>query len=246
MICFLHIFYILYVFIISRYDKIVLLKEVNMAKSYVEYICDILQKEDFGKPIYVHEISEYLKLAYSLDTNKASAATSVAFKRILDGKLIPDLRFYQKGIYYRVKPTPFGETGIDKEQLILDKYLKDDNGYETGPLILHKLGLTSQMPNQRIVVTNNAKDCQRTDEKLGVIVRPCKVNINNNNKHYLEILDVLDIMDKTPIDVNNPYDIIGKYIKELGLDWAKLLGLAYSYYNKNTILQLAHVAKGQL
>ena len=217
-----------------------------MAKSYVKYICDILNKEDIGKPIYVHEISEYLKLAYNLDAKKATAATSVAFKRILDGKLIPNLRYYQKGIYYRVITTPFGETGIDKERLILDKYLKDDSGYETGPLILHKLGLTSQIPNQRIVVTNNAKDCQRTDEKLGVIVRPCKVNINNDNKLYLEILDVLDIMDKTPIDANNPYDIIGKYIKELGLDYAKLLGLADNYYNKNTILQLAHVAKEQL
>ena len=217
-----------------------------MSKTYIEYICDILQKEDIGKPIYVHEISEYLKLAYGLEAKKAIAATSVAFKRILDGNLVPDLRFYQKGIYYRVKFTPFGETGIDKEQLILDKYLKDDNGYETGPLILHKLGLTSQIPNQRIIVTNNAYDCQRKDEKLDVVVRPSKVNINTNNKHYLEILDVLDAIDKTPIDANEPYDIIGKYIKELGLDYAKLLGLADNYYNKNTIIQLAHVAKGQL
>ena len=111
---------------------------------------------------------------------------------------------------------------------------------------MHKLGLTSQIPNQRIIVTNNAYDCQRKDEKLDVVVRPSKVKINANNKHYLEILDVLDAIDKTPIDTNKPYDIIGKYIKELGLDYAKLLGLADNYYNKNTILQLAHVAKIQL
>ena len=141
-----------------------------MAKSYIEYICDILQKEQVGKLIYIHEIGEYLHLTYNPSIKKAENATSVAFKRIMDGKLVPDLRCYQKGIYYKATQTPFGETTIDKEQLIIDKYLKDDNGYETGPLILHKLGLTTQMPNQRTIASNKAKDCARTEKNVERIV----------------------------------------------------------------------------
>ncbi len=214
-----------------------------MTKSYVKFICDILQKEEIGKPIYVHEISEHLAFIYNLDIKKAKSATSVCFKRIIDNSLIPNLRCYQKGIYYKVATTPFGETPIDKEQLIIDRYLKDDNGYETGPLVLHKLTLTTQIPNKRIIVSNNASDCARLDDKLEVIVKPGKIKINADNKHYLEVLDILDEFDKTPIDTKQPYNIIGKYIKELGLDYSKLLGIADSYYNKNTIIQLAHVAK---
>ena len=35
---------------------------------------------------------------------------------------MPELRCYQKGVYYRTAATPFGEIGINKEQLIADKY----------------------------------------------------------------------------------------------------------------------------
>lgn len=176
---------------------------------------------------------------------KAAGAVSVACKRIMDGKIIPELRFYQKGIYYRVTITPFGETGIDKEQLIKDKYLKNDNGYETGLIVLHRLGLTTQMPNERILASNRAGDCARIDKKLGIVVRPPKVEINADNKQYLKILDVLEILDKAPVDAEHPYKIIGAYIERLGLEYVRLLALANNYYNRNTILQLAHVAGGR-
>ena len=50
--------------------------------------------------------------------------------------------------------TPFGEVGINKEQLIADKYLLPNIGYETGFTVMHQLGLTSQMPRQRILAPN--------------------------------------------------------------------------------------------
>lgn len=124
--------------------------------------------------------------------------------------------------------------------------MKNDIGYETGLFILHKLGLTSQMPNNRILATNKANDCARLDKKLDIVVRPAKIKVNADNKQYLKLLDVLDILDDAPIDADNPYRIIGNYIDELGLDYAKLLAMANNYYNKNTVLQLAHVAGERL
>lgn len=215
-----------------------------MKKTYIEFIVEILKKVDVGKPIYVHEIAVQLANTYNISIKKASGAASLAIKRIIDGNLMPNLKFYQKGIYYLAVTTPFGETTIDKEELIKDKYLKNDSGYETGSLLLHKLGLTTQIPNERHLVSNNAKDCARLDSKLGVIVHPAKTKIDFDNKQYFEILDVLTIMDEVPIDCEQPYSILNQYINKLGLEYVKLLALADSYYNKNTILRLAHVAKG--
>jgi hypothetical protein len=104
------------------------------------------------------------------------------------------------------------------------------------------MGLTSQMPRERVLASNRASDCARLDVKLGVIVRPPKVEINTGNKQYLKLLDVLDILADAPVDVENPYILIGEYIERLELEYHKLLALANNYYNRNTIIQLAHVA----
>lgn len=217
-----------------------------MEKSYVDFVCEVLVEQEIGKPIYIRRISEYMMKTYQMSQKKAAGAVSVACKRIMDGGLIPELRFYQKGIYYRTAMTPFGETGIDKEQLIVDKYLINDMGYETGLSVLHRMGLTSQMPRERVIASNRASDCARLDEKLGVVVRPPKVEINAGNKQYLKLLDVLDSLTDAPVDIENPYSIIGEYIEQQELEYRKLLALANNHYNRNTVMQLAHVAGGGL
>lgn len=83
-------------------------------------------------------------------------------------------------------------------------------------------------------------DCER--------LKKISVGIVFNNKEKIEIvkiLDVLDILDKAPVDAEYPYKIIGAYIERLGLEYVRLLALANNYYNRNTILQLAHVAGGR-
>ena len=99
-----------------------------------------------GEPIYTEEIAEALAEARGLGKKQAAAAVAVAVKRMIDGGKLPDLRCYQKGIYYRTVDTPFGEMGINKEKLIAEKYLLPDKGYETGLCLLHHMGLTTQMP----------------------------------------------------------------------------------------------------
>jgi hypothetical protein len=217
-----------------------------MKRPYIDFVCEVMVGQEIGKPIYISQISEYMVKAYKIPLKKATGAVSVACKRIMDGGLIPELRFYQRGIYYRTMVTPFGETKIDKEQLIIDKYLKNDIGYETGLCVLHSMGLTSQMPRERVIASNRASDCARHDAKLGVVVRPAKVEINAGNKQYLKLLDVLDILEDAPVDIENPYIVIGEYIEKMKLEYQKLLAFANNYYNRNTIIELAHVAGGGL
>lgn len=80
----------------------------------------------------------------------------------------------------------------------------------------------------------------------GVVVHPPKVRINAENKQYFMLLDVLDILDTAPVDVTNPYEVIGGYMERLELDYQKLFELADNYYNHNTIMQLKRVLNSRL
>lgn len=211
--------------------------------TYVEFVCDELRDYPTGQPIYTGNVAAKLAAQFDLPIKKAAAAAAVTFKRIMDSGIIPTLRAYQKGVYYLTETTPFGEVGIDKERLIADKYLLPDNGYETGVAILHRLGLTSQFPRERCIATNKATDCARMDRKLGVLIRPPKTKVDGHNKAYLQLLDVLNLMDKAPIDAAYPYTLLADYIQRAGLRCDLLLSLADRYYNKRTIIQLAHTAR---
>ena len=213
-----------------------------MGKTYIDFVCDMIHGKAVGEPIYTSYIAEGLASAYDLELKESAAAAAVALKRIMDGKMIPQLRRYQKGIYYITADTPFGEIGIDKERLIADKYILPDKGYETGPAVLHQMGLTTQMPKERIIATNIAKECARTDKKLGVTIRPPKTKVTAYNKKYLQTLDALELISKAPVDAERPYITVADHIRKHGLKYDNLLALADRYYTKNTILQLAHAA----
>lgn len=210
--------------------------------TYIEFVSHFLSDINIGMPIYTKQIANKMGKEYNISEKEAAAAVAVALKRIMDSNKIPELRLYQKGIYYKTKCTPFGEIGINKEQLIADKYIFPHIGYETGLTTMNRLGLTTQLSKERIIATNMAKDCMRTDKKLDVTIRPPKVEINAKNKKYLQLLDALELIDKAPIDEEEPYKIIAQYIKNENMGYGELLAYADSYYNKKTVLHLAHTA----
>lgn len=206
--------------------------------TYIEFIAEELNSYKTGAPIYTADLADHLADAFDMKQSKAKATVGVAMKRIIDRKDCPKLRFYQKGIYYLTASTPFGEVGIDKEQLIQNKYLAHDNGYDTGYNAVYDLGLTTQMPAERIIATNQAKECLRFDKNLGVYIRPPRTKITQDNKYYLQMLDVLELLDKAPVDAEEPYTLLVDYVKKRDLRYDKLLSIAKRYYSENTIREL--------
>lgn len=210
--------------------------------TYIEYVCNWIAQQSIGKPIYLHDITEDMAEYFVLEKKGAAVAVSVAVKRIMDGKIIKELRLYRKGIYYLTEKTAFGEFPIDKDRLILDRYLANGNGYETGITFLYRLGLTTQIPINRFLATNRVTT-NRADNSLNVTLCSPKTVIDNDNKDYLQVLDALEILDKAPIDSDeSPYLLLARHIKKNDLSYEKLLALANNYYNKNTILKLAKTA----
>ncbi len=217
-----------------------------MDKTYIEFVCDFMEKQEIGKPIYISKISNRMVEAYNMPLKKASGVVSATCRRILNENKIPELRLYRKGIYYRSAVTVFGEREIDDEQLIADKYLKNHTGYETGLYVIYKLGLTTQIPNQRVLVTNRVKKGSRKDHQFDIVVCSPKTEVNEENKYYLQILDVLEFLDDAPVDAGNPYTIIAEHMERLGLDYEKLQFFASRYYNRKTMLQLEKTAGSRL
>lgn len=210
--------------------------------TYIECLQSYIQQQKTGDPIYMEQLAGAIAADFGIAKKNAAAAAAVAIKRIIDGKKLPELRCYQKGIYYRTVATPFGEMGINREKLIANKYLNPDKGYETGLRLLHHMGLTTQMPTERLLATNAAKDCVRYDARLDVSIRPPKAPISADNKAYLQTLDALEWLDKAPIDAEAPYAILAAHISRNGLRYETLLYYADHYYNRKTIIQLAHTA----
>ena len=56
------------------------------------------------------------------------------------------------------------------------------------------------------------------------------------------MLDVLDLLEKAPVDEIEPYKLLAEHIHRRGLQYEFLLALADRYYNRNTVLCLAHTA----
>ena len=213
-----------------------------MGQAYTEYISNILKKTNMGDPIYSEDLAQAVEKKYGISKGEAAANTAVSLKRIMDRNTIPDLRNYQKGIYYRTVATPFGEIGINKDKLIRDRYMKADSGYYGGYSLMYQMGLTTQMPTYLTVVTNKAGKYSRKDNRLEIILSPPHTEITAENKEYLKVLDILDLMKKAPVDAENPYKTVLVYIRDNHLEFEKLLAYATLYYNQNTVNQLARVA----
>ena len=210
--------------------------------TQIEFLTDIIKASQYGHPIYTKQLSASVAAKFGLEKKKADTATAVSMKRILERKLIPNLKYHQRGIYYLAKSTPFGDTPIDSNLLVFDRYLADDTGYESGLGELHVLGLTSQMPKRRLFVSNSAYGSTRIDKKNDIIIKPPRTTVHKGNKAYLQILDAIDLVDKAFIDAENPCKIILFYIKASNMDFAKLLALANNYYSRDVVLKLANIA----
>lgn len=209
-------------------------------RELLAYVCEYIKDHAIGEPIYKSRLAEQLQSDFGINKKDSKVIATVAFDKIMDTGRISNLRLYRKGIYYRTKSTAFGELGINKAQLIADKYLVPDIGYETGFTVLHRMGLTTQMPVKRSIVSN-AVTAYCLDRELDVEVYPPRERITAANKLYFQVLDVLALIKQAPIDAENPYNLIANHIQKCELQYGKLRIFAELYYGKEVISELDSV-----
>ena len=176
---------------------------------------------------YIKEIQNSLGV-----TSKQRAILNTELARCEKKGLIKRI---EHGLYAVPILTCFGEK-IPNESLILSKvYIDDYNGYTTGPTFLNQIGVSTWLSNTYYIKSNNYRKHSSIDN---YIVSAPRVRITQDNINYLQLLDCLEDIIKYAVDIENPYEIVYKYIQNSKLDMTKLLLLAYKYYKKSTIEQL--------
>lgn len=198
-----------------------------------------------GDPIYVAALGNSLAEEYKVPQKTAANTASYILTEILSHNTMPDLRKHKKGVYYRTEETGFGEATAWTKKLIGDKYIHPDIGYETGLQVCNWIGLTTQIPCIAEIKTNAVKHRRKLNNGR-LIIGPGKTAINAENKRYLQMLDVLEIMDRAPIDCDDPYGVLAARIAAEDLEYRMLLAYAGRYYRKPVLEKLAKIAEKTL
>ena len=206
----------------------------------MEYIDNYIQNIDYNKPIFNENVYDYVcKNIKELDRKKFNTYLTRYEKKN------KELVRYGKGIYYKEKETIFGTTKIDEHALLVAQYLKCDDeifGYETGPSLFNKLGLTTQMSNDIYIVTNNNRKKINKDFKNVILIRPVD-HIDKYNYKYYQFLDILNNKYKVNIETDCYYDILKNYIDKYQLNFKDLLKYSLNYKNNELYKKIALLAR---
>ena len=143
---------------------------------------------------------------------------------------------FQKGIYFKSKNTVFGKTLINMSLLQKRLYLEDNGeifGYETGPSLINRLGLTTQLPKYKYYATNKIRSKKISDSIQ--LIKPV-IEVTKENFKYLQILDIISNKYKVNIEVDNYNEIIIEIMQKNNLTYEKLLFYS-TFYNDNEIFR---------
>lgn len=208
--------------------------------NYNNILINYIDKCPFDEPIFIEDIKKHMQKA--LDTTNFEHALKTIYvyinRLVKKGKIVQFL----KGIYYKPLKGTFGNKKLNINKVITKKYLLDENGtkgYYTGACLFNQLGLTTQIPKDILIVTNECpNNNDYNNKKLGVIIRKPKIEINDDNYKYLQLFDVLNNKDGINVETDNEKEIIYKFIKENELDFPKIFELAKCTNNKKAIERL--------
>ena len=128
--------------------------------NYNKIVFDYINKCNFDEPLFLEEIKQYVINNYKTnEINILKKNINVIINRMCKNNI---LKQFYKGIYYKPVNNIFGEMPLDKNKVIIKKYIKDENGnikgYITGAKLFNQLGLTTQVPNIINIVTNECKN----------------------------------------------------------------------------------------
>ena len=159
----------------------------------------------------------------------------------------PDFIRYQKGIYYKTVVTPFGKAGINYSALVRRTYITDGTdvyGYETGPSLMNRIGLTTQLPTHTYLATEHLRRSVGVTKDNLILTKPI-TSINRDNYRYLQLLDMLDNKLNVKFEADNHLEILRSFINKYKLDFELLLCYARFYKNKDIFARIAELARGK-
>ena len=207
--------------------------------NYNECLINYINNCPYDEPIFIEEIKDYFKKII-----KDNFETTFKNIYVYINRLVKENKLSQfiKGIYYKPIKGKFGNKLLNVNKVIEKKYICDEKGqkgYFTGAYLFNKIGLTTQIPKKIIIVTNECPNANEYNNKnLGVAIRKPKIERNEDNYKYRQLLDILINKDDIKREVDNEKEIIYKFIEDNKLDFRKIFEYANKINNIKPIIKL--------
>ena len=194
-------------------------------KAYT-YIEQYVNSVKAGQPIYINNVYDYLR-NNNLEIKKNTFNTFM--QRFAKTN---NLKRFSKGVYYKSVKTVFGPLSINKEDILVRKYITDGKqifGYESGLSFLNKIGVTTQIPRETYIVS--AKSRYKTSHLAdNICLMKPKIPVTKDNYRYLQVLDMLMLKEYATVSEENFFNVIYSICINNNLDFVRLISFAY-YYN---------------
>lgn len=199
-------------------------------------IVEIVEAIPYGNLIRTEDVVQQLVKQSVISYDKAKAAINVKLKRLADqGKL----KRLQKGVYCHIEQTIFGPTAPDIDQIMIRDMTERNGvriGYESGPVLLNRLGLSSLLP-RKIKITTNRYNARLPEGCHIELVKPATA-ITASNWKGLQFIDTVEFLPDAHVDAENPGHLLMSLLKKQGLDPLELILTARKYYSAKTVLRL--------
>lgn len=207
-----------------------------------EYIRKTIKEKPINQLFTAQELSENAASEFGVARENIMYTVNV----ILNRQIGKDIMRYQKGIYYRPDKNIFGIVPLSAAEEIYKEFVENGEeriGYLTGPSLLLKLGLTTQVPKLRYYSSNKIQKRQKLIEFANTIIRPTKATINKDNYLYFQILDVFENKDSVWFEKNEMHEKVISIIIDQNIDFITLVGTAKKYYSKCVLDGLLEMAE---
>jgi hypothetical protein len=207
--------------------------------SYGQYIQGQIQTWPTEAPLTTKAMAGGLADRFGIRIENAQKITNVNLKRFADkGELVR----VQKGIYSKVKDTPFGKLVPDADDVLTAVLLRDGGkviGYIAGPTLLNALGLCSWLPAERHIATNLYR--RRLPKGAHICLHKPFALVDSHNAPYLRALEVFSAMENYPVDAEKPEEILSEALMKDGIDNEKLIWYARNLFGQKLLLKTIDV-----
>lgn len=208
-------------------------------QEYSTYITQLVDHLQDGKLFTVESIAMAVADEYELSISHAKAITNNHLKRMADLQKIDRI---QKGIYYKAKKTVFGKTRPNLDQYAVQFLTTQGEnviGYVTGAAFMNRIGLTTLIPREIEIVTNQYR--RVLPDGCHVIAKRPVVPVTSDNYKYFQLLDTIAAIDTEHVDAENPNDSIRAAARQQQIEPFELIVHARKHYSTKTLLRAVDI-----
>lgn len=199
-------------------------------------IASIVEEIPYNGLILTDYVASQLSVHFPMPYDKAKAATNVKLKRMADHGELKRLR---KGVYCHIKQTVFGPVAPDIDRIVVRSMTIQNGariGYESGAILLNRLGLSTLLP-RTIEITTNQYNVPLPDNCHVKLAKPA-VTVTNDNWKYLQFIDAAEQLPDAHVDAEAPIQLLNTFAANQGLDPLTLIFTARKHYPAKIVLRL--------